>query len=73
MAHMNLSAAYGRNYTSGKAVKADWEAGKDFVVRDVSSPWCGKPINLEDAKASGLTEVNIRFHEDRKLVVIKVK
>lgn len=25
-----LSPAYGRDYKTAKAVKADWEAGKDF-------------------------------------------
>jgi len=24
--------AYGRDYTSGKAAKADWDANKDFII-----------------------------------------
>lgn len=33
-----LSPAYGRDYKSVKAVKADWEAGKDF--RTASGQMC---------------------------------
>jgi hypothetical protein len=69
---MTLSPCYGREYTSAKAVKADWSSGKDFTIEDFSSPWCGKPINLEDAKAAGIGSVNIRFAKMTKVVVIKV-
>jgi hypothetical protein len=36
---MTLTPAYGRDYQSAKAVKADWEANKDFVIADISSPY----------------------------------
>ena len=45
-----LIPAYGRDYKSGKAAKADWKAGKDFVIADISNPWDGKPISIRDAK-----------------------
>lgn len=31
---ITLIPAYGRDYKSSKEVKADWEAGKDFVMTD---------------------------------------
>ena len=72
MSHTTVTPAFGRDYTSAKAAKADWEAGKDFILRDMSSRWDGKPINLEDAKGAGYTEVNIRFANNAKLVVVKL-
>lgn len=32
---MTVSGAYGRDYTSAKAMKQDWEANKDFVLRSM--------------------------------------
>ena len=32
---MTVSGAYGRDYKSGKAMKADWEANKDFTLRSL--------------------------------------
>lgn len=29
--YCELLPAYGRDYTTGKAVKSDWEANKDFI------------------------------------------
>lgn len=72
MSHTTVSPAYGREYKSAKAAKADWEAGKDFTVQDMSSRWDGKPINKEDAKTAGFSEVNIRFAQMTKLVVVKL-
>lgn len=44
---MNVSPGYGRQYKSKKAALADWLAGKDFIVEDFNSRWCGKPVNAE--------------------------
>jgi hypothetical protein len=70
MSYVTARAAYGRSYKTAKAIKADWDAGKDFVVVDFYSPWDGKPINKEDARRSGIT-VNVRYDEDRKVAVMK--
>lgn len=40
--------AYGRDYSSAKAAIADWQAGKDFVIQDISNPWDGKPCSVRD-------------------------
>jgi len=33
---MTLVPAYGRDYTSKKAVEKDWKSGKDFIVADIT-------------------------------------
>lgn len=64
--------AYGRDYRNKAQAIADWEAGKDFILQDISSPWDGKPINKEDAVRAGFREVNIRFKNMRQIAVVKV-
>jgi hypothetical protein len=64
---MTLVPAYGRDYTSAKAVKDDWFAGKDFLVADVSSPYDGKPINR--GQTFGRT-VLIRYNRLRRIVSV---
>jgi len=72
MSHITVTPAYGRDYTSGVAAKADWNSGMDFILRDVTSPWDGKPINLEDAKTAGFQAVNIRFKRMTRVVVVNL-
>lgn len=72
MNHITVTPAYGRDYTSAAKAKADWEAGKDFILQDVSSRWDKKPINLEDARTAGFQEVNIRFARNAKVVVVRL-
>lgn len=69
---MTLTPAYGRDYTSSKAVKEAWAAGKDFIVADFLDPYCGKPINKEDAVSAGLKTVNIRYKKLTQVCVVKV-
>lgn len=64
--------AYGRDYKSKAQVLADWDAGKDFLIQDMSSPWDGKYINKEDAQRGGIREVNVRYKQLRNVMVIKV-
>ena len=64
---MTLSPAYGRDYKSAKAALEDFNADKDFIVADICSRWCGKPVNksqltpgnhvIRYAKLTKLTEV----------------
>lgn len=67
--YMTLVPAYGRDYKSAKEVKADWEAGKDFVIMDVTNPYCGKYVNKQDAP-KGVT-LNIRYKNMANICVIK--
>lgn len=57
--------AYGRDYTSAKSAKADWTAGKDFIIADMFDRYDGKPINKEDADGAG-TAIMIRFNSLQK-------
>lgn len=72
MAHITVTPAYGRDYTSPAKAQADWEAGLDFILRDITSPWDGRPINLEDARGAGFEEVNIRFNQLTQVVVVRL-
>ncbi len=67
---MTLTPAYGRDYKSAKAAKADYNADKDFVINDVSSPWDGSYVNKSQLKDQGNRPINIRFNQLRKVTVI---
>lgn len=69
---MTLTPAYGRDYTSQKAVKADFEDGKDFVIADMMHPDCGRYCNREDLQREGVKAVNIRYKRNTQVCVVKV-
>lgn len=60
--------AYGRDYKSAAKAKADWEAGKDFIIKNFNSPWDGKPANKKDL--AGLM-VQIRYYDMTRIVVVE--
>ena len=62
---MPLRAAYGRTYKSAKAVRVDWESGKDFVTMS------GQYANNASFPAG--TMVTIRYNNDRSVTVVKSK
>ena len=62
-----LVPAYGRDYTTAKAVKADWKAGKDFTVADFFDRFDGKSVNKQDADRAGMS-VTIRYNRLQKMV-----
>ncbi len=64
-----LTPAYGRDYNNAKAVKADWNAGKDFIIADMFDKYDGKPVNKQDADRAGM-KVMIRYAQLRKIVAI---
>jgi|694.fasta_scaffold143445_8 hypothetical protein len=66
---ITLSPAYGRDYTSAKAVKADWTAGKDFRIESYG-PDMGRYIGKEEADREKLT-VCIRYKRLTQVCVIK--
>ena len=57
--------AYGRDYKSAKAVKADYQAGKDFIISDISHPYDMKPVSIRDLKQEPY--VMIRYDKLRKV------
>ena len=47
---LTVIPAYGRDYKSAKAVKADFDANKNFMICDMSSPDDGRYVNADDMK-----------------------
>jgi len=70
--YLTLVPAYGRDYKSKKAVLADWEANKDFLIQDISSPHDGRYINKQDAASLKGTTFNIRYKSLTQIYVVKV-
>ena len=69
MTTATLLPAYGRDYTSRKAVLADWEAGKDFQM--ALGPYCS--IRDVDAmKKRGITDITFRYKRLTSVAVIKL-
>ena len=65
-----LTPAYGRDYHSADKAKGDFLSGRDFVLQDVSSPWDGKPCNIE-AFESGVSVV-IYYYKKQKSTILRV-
>lgn len=63
---MTVVPAYGRDYKSAKAVKADWEAGKDFEAVSIGASGY---VNKEGAK--GVGSVTIRYAKLTKCIVVQ--
>lgn len=68
--YITVRPAYGRDYKTAKAVKADYEAGKDFVIVEFGHDY-GRYINKDD-HAKGTT-LNVRYDRDRKVLPITKK
>jgi len=69
---MTLTPAYGRDYKSAKAAKADFHAGKDFIIADFFHPYDGKPCNKEQL-GSGDYPVRIRYKKLAQVCVVDRK
>lgn len=65
---VNLVPAYGRDYTTETLVKAHWEMGKDFMIRDIGSPYDGRYTSIRDWKGK---YVRIRFNKLADFVILK--
>lgn len=78
---MVLSPAYGRDYANKAAVRAHWDANRDFIVMG-QSIWTGKPINREQIEAAIAwankampkqpQRVSIRYARLRRTLVIDI-
>lgn len=73
MKRLTLIPAYGRDYKSKAEVSADFEAGKDFYISDMSSRYDGSLVNKADLIGDGVTEVHIRYKKLRQVAVLKVE
>jgi hypothetical protein len=70
---IHVTPAYGRDYRDEASAVRAWEAGKDWILRDPTSRWNGKPINKEDAHGiPGAKVVLLRFNNDTQHAVVKV-
>ena len=63
-----VRGAYGRSYTSQRAIKADFLNGLDFQLVD-----SGQYINLEDCKRGGIPSLNVRYKNDREAFQVFTK
>lgn len=64
--YLSVIPAYGRDYKSAKAVRDDWNTGKDFLIQDFQSSGY---INKDDKPAN--TQLNIRYKNLTQTCVIK--
>lgn len=67
---ITLTPAYGRDYKSGSDAREDFEAGLDFILNDISSPYDGKPCSIRDF--SDGTDIKLRYKKLRALLVFKM-
>jgi hypothetical protein len=65
-----LIPAYGRDYKSAKAAKADFFGGKDWIIADISDPYDGKPTSVRDYPAG--TPITLRYKGLTMLTCVKV-
>jgi hypothetical protein len=65
---MTVSGAYGRDYKSLKAAKVDWDANKDFVIRDMFHGG-GRYVNREQT-INMKEAIMVRYAKDRKIGVL---
>lgn len=70
---MHLVPAYGRDYKNQTAVLADFNAGKDFKIADISSPYDGAYVNKEQIVKNGIKRVTIRYKQLRSVMSVDVK
>lgn len=66
--YYELSPAYGRDYSTAKAVEAAWQSGKDFIG-DYQLGF--KPINRQDIPKP--CRVMLRYKRLTRTVVLEVK
>ena len=69
---LTVIPAYGRDYTSKAQIQADWDANKDFIIQDMSSPYDGKYINKTNTTAEDFGSLKVRYNKLRNIVVIKL-
>jgi len=69
MTSLTLLPAYGRDYTSQKAVKKDWNEGKDFVIATMFGGHYGQYVGINDAPKDAY--IFIRYDKKRKIVQVQ--
>ena len=69
---MTIIPAYGRDYTSAKKAKDDFNSDKDFIICDFFHPADGKYCNKAQLKKEGVIMVNIRYNRLTKVTIVRV-
>ena len=67
----SLTPAYGRDYKTSATIKADFEAGKDFIFNKIVSRYDGKPCSIHDMKIG--ETVKLRYNRKMSFVVYTKK
>jgi hypothetical protein len=70
---MNLTPAYGKDYKSQKEVLEAFNAGKDFLIADISSPHNGRYVNKPQLIETNVARVTIRYKALRSVMSVDVK
>ncbi len=47
---MTIIPAYGRDYTNQELILKDFNAGKDFLISDIYSPYNGRYCSIRESK-----------------------
>jgi len=61
---IHVTPAYGRDYKSLAEAQTDWDAQKDFILCDITSPYDGKPINKQQTEPGDV--IIVRYGKLRK-------
>lgn len=65
---MTLTPSYGRDYKSAKAVRSDFEAGKDFTIASLG-PHMGRQCSIRDLAGQSVT---LRYNKLQSCTVVNV-
>ena len=66
---MIVAPAYGRDYKSAKTAKQAFLSGADFIVKDITSRWCGRYCSYRDFPGE---VIEVRYDRLTKLVMVRV-
>lgn len=70
--YLTVSPGGSRDYTSGKAAKADWDAGVDFRNESMMPGTYVSNRDVPRLKAAGVKAINIRFKQMQNVKVINL-
>lgn len=70
---ITLIPAFGRDYKTAGLAEADFHAGRDFIVADMSNRWGGKPVNKEALLQNGISSATIRYNRKTRVVLVLVE
>lgn len=76
MGLLTVVPAYGADYSLDTEVIAALKQGKDFLIRDISNRYDGKPMSIRDAVSllrTGYTGLKIRYRSREDILVVDFK